>query len=85
MQQTTIDSDREQVARDQRDKIVSHLKEGIKAGKRYFKSKYIGRAIGLSPKEVGGRMAQLMQLCDELRIIKYSYSGSTTWLVTVAE
>jgi hypothetical protein len=51
-------------------------------GKHYFKSKYIAKELGLSPKEVGTNMAILADICKELDIIRWSYSNSTTWMVT---
>ena len=63
-------------------KIVSYLNSGITKGKHYFKSKYIAQDLGLSPKEVGTNMAILAEMCKELSIIRWSYSNSTTWMVT---
>jgi hypothetical protein len=62
--------------------IVSYLTSGITKGKHYFKSKYIAKDLGLSPKEVGTNMAILADMCKELSIIRWSYSNSTTWMVT---
>jgi hypothetical protein len=63
-------------------KIVLYLNSGITKGKHYFKSKYIAKDLGLSPKEVGTNMAILADICKELDIIRWSYSNSTTWMVT---
>lgn len=63
-------------------KIVGYLNSGITKGKHYFKSKYIAKDLGLSPKEVGTNMAILADICKELTIIRWSYSNSTTWMVT---
>jgi hypothetical protein len=63
-------------------KIVQYLNLGINKGKHYFKSKYIAKELGLSPKEVGTNMAILADICKELDIIRWSYSNSTTWMVT---
>ncbi|KUG20079.1 MAG: hypothetical protein KO206_09415 [Methanomicrobiaceae archaeon] len=63
-------------------KIVYYLKSGLKAGKYYFKSKYIAKDLGLSPKEVGINLAILSEICDDLDIKRWSYSNSTTWRVT---
>jgi hypothetical protein len=63
-------------------KIVLYLNSGITKGKHYFKSKYIAKDLGLSPKEVGTNMAILAEICKELDIIRWSYSNSTTWMVT---
>jgi hypothetical protein len=63
-------------------KILYYLTSGIRKGKHYFKSKYIAKDLGLSPKEVGTNMGILAEICEELSIIRWSYSNSTTWLVT---
>jgi len=63
-------------------KIVRYLKAGLMKGKYYFKSKYIAKDLGLSPKEVGTNLAILAGICEELEIMRWSYSNSTTWRVT---
>jgi len=63
-------------------KIVQYLNGGITRGKHYFKSKYIAKDLGLSPKEVGTNMAILAEICKDLDIVRWSYSNSTTWMVT---
>jgi hypothetical protein len=63
-------------------KILYYLTLGLKRGNHYFKSKYIARDLGLSPKEVGTNLGILAEICEEMRITKWSYSNSTTWLVT---
>ncbi len=63
-------------------RIIRHLSTGLRKGKHYFKSKYIARELGLSAKEVGTNMAILADICKELAIVKWSYSNSTTWMVT---
>lgn len=62
-------------------RIVSYLALGLERGKHYFKSKYIAKDLGLSPKEVGTNLRILVETCVELKIIPWSYSNSTTWLV----
>jgi hypothetical protein len=62
--------------------IISYLNSGVQAGRHYFKSKYIARDLGLSSKEVGTNLGILSEVCDDLRIVRWSYSSSTTWLVT---
>jgi len=64
------------------DQIVQYLRSGLSKGKHYFKSKYIGMDLGLSSKEVGTNMAILAEICDDLTITRWSYSNSTTWMVT---
>ena len=53
-------------------KIVRYLQSGITKGKHYFKSKYIAKDLGLSPKEVGTNMAILADICKDLNIIRWS-------------
>ena len=66
-------------------KIVLYLNSGITVGKHYFKSKYIAKDTGLSSKEVGTNMALLSEICPDFKIERYSYSNSTTWLVTTPQ
>lgn len=63
-------------------KILYYLISGLEKGRHYFKSKYIANDLGLSPKEVGTNLAILADICDELEILRWSYSNSTTWRVT---
>ena len=63
-------------------KILYYLYGNLSRGQHYFKSKYIAKDLGLSPKEVGTNMGILAEICEELSIIRWSYSNSTTWLVT---
>ncbi|EJG07520.1 MULTISPECIES: DUF7123 family protein [Methanofollis] len=67
---------------DTQSRIVYYLKNGIQRGKHYFKSKYIANDLGLSSKEVGTNLAILAEICEELEITRWSYSNSTTWLVS---
>ncbi|TAJ44697.1 DUF7123 family protein [Methanofollis fontis] len=67
---------------DTQNRIVLYLKSGIRKGKHYFKSKYIAKELGLSAKEVGTNLAILAEICDELEITRWSYSNSTTWMVS---
>ena len=62
-------------------RLIAYLKGGLKSGKHYFKSKYIAKDLGLSSKEVGTNMAILADTCEELSIVRWSYSNSTTWMV----
>ena len=63
-------------------KILRYLKAGVAKGSKFFKSKYIAKDLGLSSKEVGTNLAILSQICDDLEISRWSYSNSTTWMVT---
>lgn len=62
--------------------LIRYLKNQINTGKCFLKSKYIAKEIGLSPKEVGTNMAILSETCPDFTIVRYSYSNSTTWMVS---
>ena len=64
--------------------LISYLKDRLGSGRAFFKSKYIARELGLSSKEVGTNMAILAETCPDFSIEMYSYSNSTTWLVTAS-
>ena len=64
--------------------LINYLENRVKAGKNFFKSRYIARETGLSSKEVGTNMGILAENCPKFSIEKYSYSNSTTWLVTTS-
>ena len=63
-------------------RLIEYLESRVTAGKNFFKSKYIARETGLSSKEVGTNMGILADTCPKFTIEKYSYSNSTTWLIT---
>ena len=63
------------------EEIIEYLKNGIKGGKRFFKSKYIAQDLGMTSKGVGTNLKILSDECQDLRIEKWSYSKSTTWRV----
>ena len=63
-------------------RLITYLRKGLESGRHYFKSKYIAKDLGLSSKEVGTNMAILADICQELTIVKWSYSNSTTWMVS---
>jgi hypothetical protein len=65
--------------------LINYLKSRLHSGKGFFKSKYIAQETGLSSKEVGTNMAILSETCPDFSIIRYSYSNSTTWLVTASQ
>ncbi|QYZ78281.1 hypothetical protein E2N92_01960 [Methanofollis formosanus] len=67
---------------DTQNRIVKYLMGGLRKGKHYFKSKYIAHDLGLSAKEVGTNLAILSEICEELEIKRWSYSNSTTWMVS---
>jgi len=62
--------------------LINYLETRVKEGRNFFKSKYIARETGLSSKEVGTNMGILAETCPNFTIEKYSYSNSTTWLIT---
>jgi hypothetical protein len=64
--------------------IINYLKSQLNSGNGFFKAKYISLEVGLSPKEVGTNMAILAEICPDFSIVRYSYSTSTTWRVTVS-
>lgn len=51
--------------------------------KTYFKSRLIGRDLGLSAKEVGTNMSSIMDGDFDVEVEKWGYSSGTTWKVTV--
>lgn len=61
--------------------LINYLQNSLKDGKKYFKSRYIARDLGMSPKEVGTAMKFLSEVYDGLTIVPWSYSKSTTWYV----
>lgn len=52
-------------------------------GVTYFKSRLIGRELGLSAKEVGTNMRAIAENDTGVEVEKWGYSSSTTWKVTV--
>lgn len=66
-------------------RLIEYLKTQVKPGANFFKAKYIAMDTGLSSREVGTNMAILSEICPEFRIKPYSYSSSTTWLVTTPQ
>ncbi|WP_256684717.1 DUF7123 family protein [Halococcus qingdaonensis] len=62
-------------------RILSYLREHADS-KTYFKSRLIGDALGLSPKEVGTNMNAIRKTDNGLSVEKWGYSSSTTWKVT---
>jgi hypothetical protein len=66
-------------------RLLEYLENRVKAGKTFFKSKYIARETGMSSKEVGTNMGILAEACTKFSIQRYSYSNSTTWLITASQ
>jgi Mn-dependent DtxR family transcriptional regulator len=63
-------------------RILAYLAESVSRGERYFRSKNIAEALGLSSKQVGARLPQLAEKSDEVDIEKWGRARSTTWRVT---
>jgi uncharacterized protein with gpF-like domain len=66
-------------------RLLEYLDNQVKTGKNFFKSKFIARDTGMSSKEVGTNMGLLAESCTKFSIQKYSYSNSTTWLITASQ
>jgi hypothetical protein len=65
------------------DRILLYLRESLAKGKEYFKSKYIAKEVGLSPKQVGTTLFRLSKQRDVhgIEIVAWSESLSTTWRI----
>jgi hypothetical protein len=66
-------------------RLLEYLDNQVNTGKNFFKSKFIARETGMSSKEVGTNMGILAETSTRFSIQKYSYSNSTTWLVTASQ
>lgn len=65
-----------------REKTEKYLLEQLEGHKEiYVKSKRIGETLGLSPKQIG-QIMRYFKNSPELKVTKWSYSGSTTWKIT---
>ena len=62
-------------------RILAYLREKAASGERYFRSKNIADALGLSPKQVGVRLPKLAEESEEVEIEKWGRARSTTWRV----
>ena len=62
-------------------RILAYLREKAASGERYFRSKNIAEALGLSPKQVGVRLPELAEKSEEVEIEKWGRARSTTWRV----
>lgn len=67
-------------------RILSHLRDRVKGGEIYVRSRQIAEAVDLTANQVGSRLARLADKVDEdeLEIEQWSRSRSTTWRVTKA-
>jgi hypothetical protein len=67
---------------DEERRILAYLRDSVAQGERYFRSKNIAEALGLSSKQVGVRLPNLDEKSDEVDIEKWGRARSTTWKVT---
>ena len=63
-------------------RILEYLDEHADA-KTYFKSRLIGRELGMTAKEVGTNMTAIADGDFGIEVERWGYSSSTTWQVTV--
>lgn len=61
--------------------MIEYLKNNIKKGKCFFKSRHIARDLGMTSNEVGTNLKILSEECEDFTIERWSYSKSTTWHV----
>ncbi|WP_306056636.1 DUF7123 family protein [Natronococcus wangiae] len=62
--------------------ILQYLRENA-ATKTYFKSRLIGKELGMTAKEVGSNISALQEGNYDVEIEKWGYSSSTTWKVNL--
>ena len=62
-------------------RILNYLHDHADA-KTYFKSRLIGRELGMTAKEVGTNMTAIADGEFDLNVERWGYSSSTTWQVT---
>jgi len=63
-------------------RILDYLRDAVSQGERYFRSKRIANAIGLTSKQVGARLPRLAEHSEDVEIEKWGRARSTTWRVT---
>ncbi|MFD1565694.1 MULTISPECIES: DUF7123 family protein [Halobacteriales] len=63
-------------------RILEYLRNNA-ATKTYFKSRLIGKELGMTAKEVGSNITALQEGDYDVEIEKWGYSSSTTWKVDV--
>ena len=63
-------------------RILQYLREHA-ATKTYFKSRLIGKELGMTAKEVGANITAIQEGDYDVEIEKWGYSSSTTWKVNV--
>lgn len=64
-------------------RLERYLREQAENGEQYFKSRFIAEEIGLSSREIGAAFLKLANGGTDLQVEKWSYSGGTTWRVTI--
>ncbi len=62
------------------ERILQYLRKNA-ATKTYFKSRLIGKELGMTAKEVGANITALQDGDYDVDIEKWGYSSSTTWKV----
>jgi len=62
-------------------RILTYLRENAET-KTYFKSRLIGRELGLTAKEIGTNMTTIADGDFDIEVERWGYSSSTTWMVT---
>lgn len=67
-------------------RILSHLRDRVRSGEAYVRSRHIAEAVDLTANQVGARLARLSEKIDEseIEIEQWSRSRSTTWRITKA-
>ncbi|WP_436347489.1 DUF7123 family protein [Natronorubrum sp. FCH18a] len=60
--------------------ILQYLRNNA-GTKTYFKSRLIGKELGMTAKEVGSNITALQDGDYDVEIEKWGYSSSTTWKV----
>lgn len=66
-------------------RILSHLRERVKGGEIYIRSRQIAEAVDLTANQVGTRLVRLADKADdEIEIEQWSRSRSTTWRISQA-
>jgi len=63
-------------------RILEYLRNNA-ATKSYFKSRLIGKELGMTAKEVGSNITALQEGDYDVEIEKWGYSSSTTWKVDI--
>jgi Mn-dependent DtxR family transcriptional regulator len=64
-----------------RDQIESYLLTSLSSERGYYKSKEIANSINAKTKQVAAVITDLNNKSQQLRVEKWAYTKSTTWLV----